>query len=175
MPRCGLEVLSPKNSAFRRGVSVPLKVKNELAYDLSLRGGATGEGFFSANFKCFFGKVSRKRLFLFLLFVVFFFSHRMWRMQRDAARSIMRIKGFSGTPVIRFISYHFLMVWWDPRNSSFHEFFYSNLGSLRSLCGFCRFETCHPMPSRNLFEAFSRATFRMHILQCEGPRFQDNF
>lgn len=65
----------PKNSAFRRGVSVPLKVKNELgytAYDLSLRGGATGEGFFSANFKCFFGKVSRKRLFLFLLFFAFF-------------------------------------------------------------------------------------------------------
>ena len=174
MPRCGLEVLSPKNSVFRRGVSVPLKVKNELgytAYDLSLRGGATGEGFFSANFKCFFGKISRKRLFLFLLFVVFFFRTGCEECREMLQEASWESKDFQGPRWSRFISYHFLMVWWDP-SFIVSWVFYSNLGSLRSqTAGFvvskhatrCQVATFLKRP-------WKRATFRMHI-QCEGPRF----
>lgn len=73
-------------------------------------------------------------------------------MQRDAARSIMRIKGFSGNPGDQI---HFLSFLDGLMGSKFHRFmsFLLKLGEPEiSNCGFCRFETCHP-PSRNLFEA----------------------
>lgn len=76
MQRCGF--CPPKNSASKKGFLLDQpKVKNELgytAYDLSLRGGATGE---VESGKCFFGKVSLKKLFLFLLLFLCFVSHRM--------------------------------------------------------------------------------------------------
>ena len=129
----------PKNSAFRRGVSVPLKVKNELgytAYDLSLRGGATGEGFFSANFKCFFGKVSRKRLFLFLLFFCFFWFRTGCEECREMLQEASwESKDFQGP---RWSDSFLIISWWFDgiEVSSFHEFFTQTWGAWDLCAGF---------------------------------------
>lgn len=129
----------PKNSAFRRGVSVPLKVKNELgytAYDLSLRGGATGEGFFSANFKCFFGKVSRKRLFLFLLFFCFFWFRTGCEECREMLQEASwESKDFQGP---RWSDSFLIISWWFDgiQVSSFHEFFTQTWGAWDLCAGF---------------------------------------
>lgn len=67
-------------------------------------------------------------------FSAFFFCFFWFRTGCEECREMLQeasweSKDFQGTPVIRFISYHFLMVWWDPSNSSFHEFFTQTWGA----------------------------------------------